>query len=67
MIEEITTQIVPLIRVLLERYKPKEIVESLLELAFDLHLQYEPAPSKALNNFKALADHAARAKLGRIG
>jgi len=65
MIEEITTQIGPLLRVLIERYKPREIVESLRELAFSLHLQYETAPDKALNNFKALAEQAARAGLGK--
>jgi hypothetical protein len=49
----------------MERYKPREIVESLLELAFGLHLQYEPVPESALNNFKALAERAARTQLGK--
>jgi hypothetical protein len=65
MIEEITTQILPLLRVLIDRYKPRQIVESLLELAFDLHLQYESVPESALNNFKALAERSARVRLSQ--
>jgi hypothetical protein len=60
MINELTSQIAPLVEKLAERYKKQDIVKSLLDLAFQYHAKTEKDKGQALNTFRALSENAVR-------